>query len=296
MSMLFDDDLLKITEVKVPSFEKWIKEGFIQADYRIAIATYKRHECLKNKTLKILSEKGIDPNLIDIFVADEEEKKLYEKTLVKGTYSKIIVGILGVCNIRNFIQNYYPEGQKVVSFDDDVYKIEKYVDEKTLVPLENLNEFISYAFFITEKMNCHFWGVYGVSNPYFMDNSIAMGLRYLEGSWFGTINTHAKEMNLTNNYKEDFERSIRAYLFDGDVVRFDFVTFDSKFWTEPGGLQYDGNRTTENEAKDAKYLLNLFPQVCKQNTAKKDRFEVKLVEQRAEFKEHSKRRVYFEEG
>lgn len=290
------DELFDFEEViEIEKFEDWVKTNFKQADYRIAIATYKRHECLKNKTLKILKEKGIDYKRIDVFVANEEEKKIYEKTLEPGTYSKIIVGILGVCNIRNFIQNYYPEGQFVVSLDDDVYKIQKYVDEKTLVDLTNLNEFICYAFYVAEKLKVHFWGVYGVSNPYFMDNSIAMGLRYLEGSFFGAINTLDKRMNLTNNYKEDFERSIRAYLLDGNVARFDFVTFESNFWTEPGGLQYDGNRTSENERKDAEYLINLFPQVCKQNTAKKDRFEVKLVEQRPEYKADSKKRITWSE-
>ena len=287
MDELFDMD----DTPEIEKFDYWVENNFKQFDYRVAIATYKRHECLKNKTLKILKEKGVDANRIDVFVADEDEKKIYEKTLEPGTYSKIIVGILGVCNIRNFIQNYYEEGQFVVSLDDDVYKIERYVDEKTLVDLKDLNKFICYAFYVCKTLNIHFWGVYGVSNPYFMDNSIAMGLRYLEGSFFGTINTRDKFMNLTNNYKEDFERSIRAYLFDGSVARFDFITFDSKFWTEPGGLQYDGNRTEENERRDAEYLINLFPQVCKQNTAKKDRFEVKLVEQRPEYKADSKKRI-----
>lgn len=287
METLFDLE----NEPEVKKFDDWVKEDFIQYDYRIAIATYKRNECLKNKTLKILMEKGISPERIDVFVANDVEKEIYENTLDKNTYSKIIVGILGVCNIRNFIQNYYQEGQYVVSFDDDVYKIQRYIDSKTLVDLKNLNEFICYAFYVAEKLKIHFWGVYGVSNPYFMENSIALGLRYLEGSFFGTINTRSKDMNLTNNYKEDFERSIRAYLFDGSVARFDFITFESRFWVEPGGLQYDGNRTSENEKKDAEYVINLFPKVCKINTAKKDRFEIKLIEQRPEFKVSAKKRI-----
>ena len=56
-------------------------------DYKIAIPSYKRAHTLKNKTLKILQEYKIDPKKIHIFVANEEEKKEYEKVIPKGTYA-----------------------------------------------------------------------------------------------------------------------------------------------------------------------------------------------------------------
>ena len=114
---------------EVLSFEDW---KFISYDYRVAIPSYKRAEILKNKTLKVLSESNVPSEKIDVFVADEKEKELYEKTLEPGTYSKIIVGQKGMRAIRNFIQDYYPEGQRIVNLDDDVEKIQIMKDEKTI--------------------------------------------------------------------------------------------------------------------------------------------------------------------
>ena len=45
-------------------------------DYKIAIPSYKRSETIKNKTLKLLNDYGIDKKRITIFVANKEEEKL----------------------------------------------------------------------------------------------------------------------------------------------------------------------------------------------------------------------------
>ena len=275
---------------EIEQFEDW-KKNPKKFEYRIAIPTYKRHETLKKKTLNLLKNSGIDPDLIDVFVADNSEKELYEKTLEPGTYSKIIVGQKGMRAIRNFIQNYYPEGQRVVNLDDDVEKIQIMKDEKTILDFSDLDDFFNYAFDVCEKLKVHYWGVYGVNNPYFMDKSIALGLRYLEGSFWGNINVHDKSTYVTLDDKEDFERSLRAYVFDGSVARFDFISFESKFWTEPGGMQFDGERTPERVENSGRKLLEIFPQLCKENTCRKKHFEIKLVEQRQEYKADSKKRI-----
>lgn len=287
MEALFDFE----DKPKIEKYEDWVENSFKRFDYRIAIPSYKRNETLKNKTLKILAEGGIDPSKIDVFVADDSEKELYEKTLVGGTYSKIVVGQKGMRAIRNFIQDYYPEGQMIVNLDDDVEAIQKFVDEKTLADFKDLDNFFNYAFYVSEKMKAHYWGVYSVNNPYFMEESIALGLRYLAGGFWGNINTHDKSTYVTLDDKEDFERSLRAYVFDNNVVRFDFITLKSKPWTEPGGMQFDGERIPKRVEDSARKLLETFPYLCKENKARKKHFEIRLIEQRAEFKADSKKRI-----
>lgn len=286
MDELFDMD----DTPEIEKFEEW-KKNPKKFEYRIAIPTYKRHETLKKKTLALLKKSGIAPEIIDVFVADDSEKELYEKTFEPGSYSKIIVGQKGMRAIRNFIQDYYPEGQRVVNLDDDVEKIQIMKDEKIILDFLDLDNFFNYAFDVCEKLNIHYWGVYGVNNPYFMDNSIALGLRYLEGSFWGNINVHDKSTYVTLDDKEDFERSLRAYVFDGNVARFDFISFESKFWTEPGGMQFDGERTSERVENSGRKLLEIFPHLCKENTCRKKHFEIKLVEQRPEYKADSKKRI-----
>lgn len=285
MEALFDFE----EKPEIEKFDDWVKNNFKQYNYRVALPTYKRYDIFKNKTLKTLINSGINPELIDVFVADDSEKELYEKTLTRETYSKIIVGQKGMKEIRNFIQDYYSEGQLIVSFDDDVEKVERFVDEKTLIDFKELNNFFNYAFYVMENYGASCWGVYPVSNPYFMEDSIALGLRFLNGTLYGFSNKSFLKLELDE--KEDFERSIKAYIHDGKVIRFDFMTYESKEFTEKGGMQADYKDRNDLAEKSSKYLLEKYPYLCKINTARKNRCEIKLVEQRPEFKADSKKRI-----
>lgn len=269
----------------------WRREA---VDYRIAIPTYKRNNTLKNKTLKVLNESNINPEKIDIFVADSEEKEIYEKTLQKNTYGKIIVGALGLKGNRTFIQNYYPEGQYIVCLDDDIEEVHIKISDKKVQKLNHLDELFCYAYKICKEMETEIWGVYPVDNPYFMKDSIACGLRFLNATMFGMINTHDENMYITLDDKDDYERSIKAYLKYQTVARLDFISYKSKEFTEAGGMQYDGKRTLERNKQSVLYLTNKYPYLCKINNARKDRWEVKLVEQRPEYKDLANIRIPLE--
>ena len=59
-------------------------------DYVIAIPSYKRHDTLKNKTMKLLERYKVPKKRVYIFVADNSEKNIYEDTAVKqATYNNI---------------------------------------------------------------------------------------------------------------------------------------------------------------------------------------------------------------
>lgn len=273
-----------ITHKGAISLSEWLKENNESCDYRIAIPTYKRHETLKKKTLKTLNESDVNPEKIDIFVSDIEEKSLYERTLDKGTYGRIIIGKIGLKENRTFIQNFYPEGQYIVSLDDDIEEIHIKEDEKKVAKLTNLDGLFSYGYNICKEINTGLWGVYPVDNPYFMKNHIACGLRFINATMFGMINTHSPDMYVNLDDKDDYERSIRAYLRYSTVARLDFISYKSKEFTEKGGMQFDGKRTLERNKQSVYYLIKKFPKLCKVNTARKDRWEVKLIEQRPEYK------------
>ena len=87
---------------------------------RIAIPSYKRHKYLGDKTLKTLHNFGYEIKDIDIFVGNDEEYGLY-----KSEYPEynIIVGVVGMRQIREFIFNYYDEGTHVLSLDDDIIEV-----------------------------------------------------------------------------------------------------------------------------------------------------------------------------
>ena len=63
------------------------------------------------------------------------------------------------------------------------------------------------------------------------------------------------------NHGEDYEYSIRQYIKNGILIRFDDITIKSKFFREEGGLQTI--RTKEYIYKSIKKIQDTFPEYCK---------------------------------
>jgi hypothetical protein len=136
--------------------------------YVVAIPSYNRHDVIVNKTLKTLHEGHINKNQIYIFVANKQQHKLYEEHVPQELYNKIIIGKLGITNQRRFISTYFPEGQYIVSIDDDVEQVEKMYGSDRLVKVKNLHDFFMSAYELLKKENLYIWGIYPVRNPFFM--------------------------------------------------------------------------------------------------------------------------------
>ena len=272
-------------------------------DYKIAIPSYKRAHTLKNKTLKILQEYKIDPKKIHIFVANEEEKKEYEKVLPRGTYAKMIIGKPGIKNIRNFMANYFKENEPIFYIDDDIYGIyeainptmekgEKYHKRGNILQkLPDLKKLIQTGFTMAKEKGLNNWGIYPVYNPYFMKPTkkddvsfyTTTGLRYIEGGFTGVFNKKKNEVR-TMDDKEDYERSIKYYLSDGGVLRFNNITVETKCYKEKGGMQV--KRTKKRIREAAEKLVKQYPKLCTLNLSKKSGFaEVKLHDKRTQKKE-----------
>ena len=269
--------------------------------YVVAIPSYKRPQTLKNKSLRVLQEQKIDPKRIDIFVADKEQEDIYKNELPKGAYNRIIVGKPGIKNIRNFMPNFYPEGQKIFYMDDDIGQIfQNFNHGKTLprlnkdtydkkhnklLKLKNLHKFIERAFDLAKKKKMDNWGVYPVENPYFMkpttrksDDYTSTYLSYIIGFMTGVINNKKAEIRTIDD-KEDYERSIKYYLKDGGVLRFNNVTCRTNCYKEPGGMQVE--RTKKRIHDSAVYLTKEYPNLCTLNTGKKSGYtEVRLRDRR----------------
>lgn len=250
-------------------------------EYRIAIPSYQRFNTLKDKTLTALAAVGADPDLIDVFVANEREAAIYKQCLTAGTYSRIIVGKKGMGAIRRFIQQFYEDGQRIVNVDDDIEGFFQRVDEKTLAPLDDFDFFVADGFKAAKVAGCRLWGIYPVANAYFMKPRVATGLRYIIGAFWGVTNDRSEEVGVTMDDKEDYERTIKFYLADGNVARLDYVTMKTRYYKEPGGMQVE--RTEERVTESAHELVHRYPYLCQINKGKKSSHtEVKLRDTRPE--------------
>ena len=240
----------------------------IDTNYKIAIPSYKRSLTIKKKTLALLSKHLIPKSKITIFVANQEEYDLYNIEL-ECQYN-IVIGKVGMKNIRNFIVDYYDYGENIMNMDDD---LEEFVSINYCF---NLDEWIRNAFELLELHDSNIFGIYPVNNKFFMKPLLRTDLRYIIGSCWGCRNMRVK---VSLDDKEDFERSILYYLRDGIILRFDDISVKSKYYKEKGGMQE--TRTKERIEKSAKYLVEKYPNLCSIKMSKKHKtFEVKLKDKR----------------
>lgn len=250
--------------------------------FRIAIPTIARAETIKKKTINYLAQTDIDFSEVDLFLSDGNELEAYQENLKDYPINFIVTNKKHVNTQRNFIVDYYEEGQLVLGIDDDIQSVQMRISEKKTMPLLNLTEFVDQAFDISQQHKFDMWGVNAVLNPYFMRNNISFNLKYIVACFYGWRNTHQKKAYVSTNPeygKEDYERSIRYYIADGGLTRFNYVAPKTKYYSEKGGIQ--NYRTVEYEEKAVQWLLKTFPMFCKRNTKSKGKYpEVRLIDQR----------------
>jgi len=231
----------------------------IDMDYVVAVPSYRRAKTLKEKTLALLERHNIPAEKITIFVGDEQEYDTYRKEL--PSQYQIVVGEVGMGAIRRFIQTHYSEGTNVMNFDDDLSEVMKKINDKTMVPVDDLEkEVIVRGFTECKNHNAYLFGVYAAANAMFMKNRVAVGLYYCIGSCWGNVSRHDNSLSVTLDDKEDFERTLQHYVKDGKVVRLDDITVKSKYYTEDGGMQV--TRTSERIHESAKILQARYPHLC----------------------------------
>jgi hypothetical protein len=241
--------------------------------YKIAIPSYQRVEIFKTKTLSYLKKTNIDLNNVYLFVANDKEKIAYSVLGIKN----IVVGIEGICKQRNFIRNYFQEGECIFSLDDDIKGIYKATSVKNLELVTDLHNLIVKGFELCKKVNTKLWGVSAVKNGLFMyGKKISTDLRYIVGACFGQIIDHDKRLNQTIDDKGDYERSILYFIKYGSVIRFNDVAIETYYYKTQGGMQI--TRTKERVKASGLYLLNKYPEYCIVNNNKKNKefFEIKL--------------------
>ena len=211
------------------------------ADYIICIPSYKRSHVCKERTLNALHNHKIDPKKIYVYVANKEEYATYKTILDAATYNKLIIGKKGLAQQRQFISNQWPTNKHIVFLDDDVESIDLSLSAQ--FKSHNLDYFIKYAFTECVKYKSYIWGVYAVFNPFFRKarKEMTTDLNYIVGAFYGIINRpNLKAIQLTitkeNGQKEDVERTLKYFLHDGIVLRFNKIGFITKYYGKEGGL------------------------------------------------------------
>lgn len=207
----------------------------------VCIPSYQRAHICNSQTLTTLYDANVPAWMIHVFVANKTEYDEYMKVLDKTKYGTLHIGQKGLVQQREFIMNMYPPGHCIVFLDDDIKSID--LSMSTMFSTGNVMQFFIRAFETCLCRGAKLWGVYPVFNPFFRQPrpEIYEGLTYVVGACYGVINTpHDQHTKLTitrmNGQKEDVERSIKFFLRDGVVIRFDRIGFKTRYYGSTGGL------------------------------------------------------------
>ena len=238
-------------------------------DYSFAIPSRKRAD--KVKTLKLIKQLE---RPIFIFVDDEAEKKEYEEYNIGDKIKIVNCNVTGIQNVRNFIYDYFEEGEKIVTLCDDVKGVYKLVGKCDLKKIEGkeLDDFIVKGFEIAEKNKTNLWGVYPIKNHFFMSKTLSPN-NFIIGTFSGIIISDIrcdKELPL----KEDYDFTIKHILKYKKVVRFNNYCVEAEHYKNKGGcVDY---RSKETEQKSIKRLLELYPNYVRLNTKRENEILLNL--------------------
>jgi hypothetical protein len=213
---------------------------------KIVIPSYNRQDTINSNTLKVLRDNNILNKDIYVFVSSTEQFIEYKKVVDDDI--NIIVGELGIKNQRNFISNYFEIDEILISMDDDINEI-KIKGDKTL--LQILDELV---------INCDgLTGFQPTFNEYFSfnNNEIQYGLYFCVGCFFIYRNRHSI---LTNDYLHDYELSIKYFIADGHVTRYNHLIFKTKYWNQKGGIST--SRTIDTYYSNINKLIFKYNDYC----------------------------------
>lgn len=224
-----------------------------------SIPSYDRIKTLTKQTLPFLERYNIDKDDIYIFVANEEQYNIYEPVLRPMGYNNIIIGILGLKKVIRFIQNYFPNGQRIVHINDDVRGLKECKDGK-MVPISSLKSVINRGFTLLDKHNLQLFGFYPLVNEKFQchQEAVSIKLKFIVGAMYAYINDKSLISKSDVVLKEDYERSITSYLKYGSVIRFNHIGIITTYANTSGGvsaLRKKGGL----EKKESFYLKKEYP-------------------------------------
>lgn len=241
-------------------------------DYQIAIPSYKRPNYVVSQTLQTLKNLGSDFSNVTVFVANKEEKLIYD-TAIEGVGLKVetVVGVPGLLKQRIWYNTeHYSEGTRILNMDDDVAGLFQKDGEKKFKPLEMpIDEFAMKGFDLCEEYGARLWGINAVLNGFFMKDTVTVGLRYICGIFHGTYAgdpTLCGPDRFMESSGEDFENTLAHYKAYGKVLRFDGIAPKTKYFAQ-GGMQAElgGNKEKRNDDHTAKLkaIAERYPDLCK---------------------------------
>lgn len=229
-------------------------------DYKVVICSHKRVDTLRKKTLATLQLYNIPLHKIFIFV-EPEQVETYK--IAFPSYN-VLPGELGLANNRNKVTEYFAEDEYLLMLDDDLMGFYHCNSEGRCRKIPDLDSVVKKGFEEANKYHASLWGFFPVCNSKWMSNTVCVGLTFIYGCAFGLINK--KDIRITIDIKEDYERTLLFYVRDGCTVRLNSVSPNQSYCKGKGGLSEV--RTLDKEREECLKLMQKYPQYASQKFRK----------------------------
>lgn len=222
----------------------------------VAIPSYQRSTSISQKTLAFLASAGYPADKITIFVASQDESVKYHQDVSRELYGKIVIGVPGLAEQRNFITAYYPEGQIYLGMDDDIRKIDS--------PYKDFRGIVTDAVARIETGEGGLFGVLPNDDKRRYTDDTTSHLTHIIGSFF--ICKNHREILVTHTEKDDYERTILYFKRYGKVFRYRGAGVATSYCGGRGGLQQEGR--SERMLEGVLNLVSRYPGLCKRKDKK----------------------------
>lgn len=220
---------------------------------RLVIPTYNRHQTISDMTLEYLHKIRYPKEKIILFVASEDQEKLYKSSVKEHLYGQIVVGVPGLLHQRNYIIKWLNSGEIYISMDDDLKNI-KVMEGQTIYQI------IQNAI---DHMNTGEVGLAGIlpnSDARRFREECTEHLAHIVGTFFICKNDHNLPLeiyNIIHEGKEDYYRTIQYFIVYGKVLRYRTAGVHTVYRNENGGIIKEGRR--ERDAAACEDLMKRYP-------------------------------------
>lgn len=226
----------------------------MSAGYVVVVPSFQRAEKLRRKTLATLLERGIAPEAVYVYTHDHDPQLPEYETLAAETGVHLVTtDAEGIREQRRRIRWDFPEGTHIISMDDDVDKImtsptRKWEDR---VQVQDLDALFRGMRTEMDRAGLYVWSIVPAYNTWFFSRAAgnyATGLFQVMFTMYGFINRHDHPVHdQSAYYKDEEELSLRAWWYDGGVVRHRRLAVQAEHYS-PGGCQAEGRVPTDVEA------------------------------------------------